>query len=382
LSRQVALGAILLTALALRIGWGLSRPTGQSAIDALPDQREYLSLGRNLLAGRGLQFTDPRFGQEVWAYRTPGYPLLIVACGGHVRLIRAAQALLDSSTVLAVFLLARRWLTPDLSLLAATLVAVDPLLVYFSSLILSETLFTAMLAWGLVLLLRGRRAAWAGAAVLALAVLVRPSAILLPAVLGLAANRKIAGAALAMTFLALLPWAARNHQRLGAWIWTTTNSGITLYDGFNPAATGASDQSFVRQMPQLAHMSEVDRSEYLKSLADDFIRAHPAACVKLAILKAGRMWSPLPLSPQFSRPLFIAIALAHGLPLLALALVALLMPRLPWPATALLLAPAIYFTVIHAASVASLRYRIPVEPLAAVLAASACQPARRMGTAE
>jgi 4-amino-4-deoxy-L-arabinose transferase-like glycosyltransferase len=372
-SRRVALGAVLLTALALRAGWGLRQPSDPAGLSALPDQQEYLSLGRNLLAGAGLQFTDARFGQSVWAYRTPGYPLLVAACDADVRTIRLVQAILDSSTVLAVFLLARKWLTVELSLLAAAFVALDPLLIFFSGTILSETLFTAMLVWGIVLLFQGRATAWAGGAILALAVLVRPSAILLPAILGLAANRKIAAAALGMTVLILLPWAMRNHERLGVWVWTTTNSGITRYDGFHPGATGASDQSFVRVMPQLKHMGEVERSQYLNRLADQFIRDNPAECAKLAILKIARLWSPVPLSMQFSRPLYIMVCLAHSLPLLGLAIVAVPLPRLPRKAKLLLLAPALYFTVIHAASVASLRYRVPADPLLAVLAASVCK---------
>jgi len=101
---------LLAVALALRLGWALSRPVNEATIRALPDQREYLELGRNLLAGRGLVMHDERLDTDVHAFRTPGYPLWIAACGGSVRAVRAVQALLDTSTVLAVFILARRWL--------------------------------------------------------------------------------------------------------------------------------------------------------------------------------------------------------------------------------------------------------------------------------
>src|SRR5438045_5856980 len=96
---RTALVALLVAALALRLGWALSRPNDDAFIRALPDQREYLELGRNLLAGRGLVFHDERLDADVFAFRTPGYPLLIAACGGNVRIVRAAQAFLDTSTV-------------------------------------------------------------------------------------------------------------------------------------------------------------------------------------------------------------------------------------------------------------------------------------------
>ena len=102
--------------------------------------------------------------------------------------VRVVQAFLDTSTVLATYLLARRWLSERKSILAALLVAIHPYLIYFTALVLSETLYTAMLAWGMALMAREKRSRWwAGAIVLALSVLVRPSAILLPVVLAIGA---------------------------------------------------------------------------------------------------------------------------------------------------------------------------------------------------
>ena len=356
-----ALGAVLLLVLAVRVVAGVRQPGGEAGIDALPDQREYLELGRNLLAGRGLQFTDARFNDRVWAYRTPGYPLWVAACGGRVGVVRAAQAALDTSTVLAAYLLARWWLPRRPSVLAAGIVAVNPFLIYFSGLVLSETLFTALLAWGLVLLVHsggpwpaGGRAtgAWLGGGLLlAVAALVRPSAALLPvaaATAGAFANRgllpnfnqpgeyhwrwplPIGATFLGLTALVLLPWGVRNQLRLHAWVFTSTNAGITRYDGFNPDATGASDQSFVANLPALRQMGEVGRSRYLDRLADDYIREHPAAVAKLTIFKIARTWSPVPLSRQYgSRKLYVAAGLLYSLPLLVLTAAGLASGRCP-----------------------------------------------------
>jgi hypothetical protein len=45
---------LLVGALLMRAGWGLSRPVDDRAINLLPDQREYLELGRNLLRSHEL----------------------------------------------------------------------------------------------------------------------------------------------------------------------------------------------------------------------------------------------------------------------------------------------------------------------------------------
>jgi 4-amino-4-deoxy-L-arabinose transferase-like glycosyltransferase len=387
---------LLFVALLVRLGWALSRPADAASFDQLPDQREYLETARNLLRGDGLKFVDPRFGTEVHAFRTPGYPAFLSLCGGNVRVARAAQALLDTSTVLAAFLLARRWLAEAPSLFAAVLVAFNPFLVYFTGLLLTETLFTAMLAWAMVLLawpgavesVKRARLMWLGGVMLlALSILVRPGAIGLPvglALCGALVNRHATGAyklgglwplpvgatALLATALVLLPWAYRNHLVVGQWIWTSTNAGFTAYDGFNPDADGSSDQRFVDEMPQLRAMDEVGRSDYLTSRARDYADAHPEHLTGLALAKVARMWSPKPLSDDFGRPIYIAVALLYGVPFFLLVVGGLFSPSLPGTAKVFLLAPALYLTLVHALSVGSLRYRVPAEVPMAVVAAA------------
>lgn len=373
---------ILAIALLLRAGWALTRP-GEAGLAALPDQVEYLTLGRNLLAGEGLNFTDPRFGTPVYAFRTPGYPAFVAACGGNLTLIRLAQAVLDTSVVLAVFLLARR-LAPSGAWAAAVLAAVCPFTVYFTGLVLTETLFTALLVWGTYLLTLGRRR-WVllGLALLAVSVLVRPGALALPLVLAtVAALARERRPGFPMPFVAgllvaacLLPWGWRNSRLLGEWVFTATNAGITAYDGFHPGADGSSNQgAFVPHLPELTEMTETQRNHYLQSLADAHRQADPARAWELAAKKVARTWSPVPLSEENRSPAVIAAGLAYCALAWGLALLGLLSSPakgstptrgLKW----LLIAPAVYLTVTAALSVGSLRYRVPAEPLLAVLAA-------------
>ena len=233
--------AILALALAVRLSWSLSRPTDEASLSSLPDQREYLELGRNLLHAHSLSFVDLRFNDTVYAFRTPGYPVFLAICGGNIRIARSAQAIVDTLTVLAAYLLARRWLPPPACAFAAILVALNPFLIYFTGLILSETLFTALLAWGMVLLICRQGRFWIlGGFLLAVAILVRPGAIGFPVVLGVLAalaNRDlprpyhwplpVATTMLLLTLLVLGPWAFRNYRLLGKWVWTSTNSGFT-----------------------------------------------------------------------------------------------------------------------------------------------------------
>jgi 4-amino-4-deoxy-L-arabinose transferase-like glycosyltransferase len=333
----------------------------------------------------------------VYAFRTPGYPLFVTMCRADVRVVRIVQALIDTSTVLAAYLLALRGLPPAASMLAALFVAFNPFLVYFSGLVLTETLFTAMLAWGMALLLRRSTIAWlVGGAILALSVLVRPGAIGLPVALGVCAalvNRKeepayhrrwplpVGTTMLLLTVATLLPWAMRNHRVVGAWVWTSTNGGITRYDGFNPDATGASDQSFVAAMPQLRRMSETQRDQYLAEQAQQYMRENPRRSIELAGAKTLRTWSPRPLSAGFSKPAYVAAAMAYSIPFDLLVILGLFQAqRLGKSLKLFLVSPAVYLTVAAAASVGSLRYRIPAEVPMSVLAAAGAGAVAKMVT--
>ncbi len=291
------------------------------------------------------------------------------------------------------YLLARRWLSKGTSLLAAAAVALNPFMVYFSALVLSETLYTAMLMWGCVLLVWSPNFLWGGI-VLALSVLVRPSAVALPVILGVVSvfvnytpgliegkrqwlRLPVGTSMVLLVVLVLLPWAIRNKMQLGRWVWLSTNGGVTRYDGFNPDASGASDQRFLSspQMRFLRHMGEVERDEYLSQQANDWIREtwrhEPMRLLKLTGAKIGRTWSPVPLSAEYgAKRLYKLVAAAYSIPLLTLSVVGLWAARLPRSARLFLLSPVLYFTMIHAVSVGSLRYRVPIEPLLAVLAAA------------
>jgi 4-amino-4-deoxy-L-arabinose transferase-like glycosyltransferase len=391
--RRWPLVALLLIALALRATWAWMQPTDPEALRALPDQQEYFQLGQNLLDTGRLSFADARFHQEVYAFRMPLYPLLVAACHANLRAVRLVQAGLDASCVLAAYLIARRWLGHRRSLFAAAIVAFNPFLIYFAGLILSETLFTAILAWGMALLIAWRPSArgyswrrWSGRILLVLSIFVRPSALALPLVLGIGEvflNRRegevahsrwslpVGATMVLLTLIVLTPWAARNKAVVGEWIWTTTNSGFTAYDGLNPDATGASDQTFIEAMPQLRKMTEVQRSQYLSQQAKEFAIANPKRVLQLAVIKIGRFWSPIPLSSEYRQMRYVLVGALYSIPLDLLVVVGLLYGTLPRAAKAMLLLPAIYFTIAHALTIGSLRYRIPVEVPMAIVAASA-----------
>jgi hypothetical protein len=386
-SRHILL-CILLVALLLRIALVFAQPVTAKSVDRLPDQREYLSLAQNLLKSHALFFVDPRFNQPVFAYRLPGYPLLIAGCGASVLTIRLVQCAIDTSTVLAVFLITRRLTTSaNTALVAAALVACNPFSIYFTNLLLSETLFCALLTWGICLLLHPVRGSFIlGTVLLMVDSYVKSTGLLMfPAVVfacllnfnnpgsyRLSKLRRVcllSASACAVLFLAMVPWAWRNHKVLGARIWTTTNSGFTLYDGFNPSATGASNQRFITRLPGLMSMNEVQRSDFLAHEARSWAVAHWMRIPALSTVKVLRGWSPVPLSEDYGKPVYRLISAVYAVPFDLVCLAGLFSPRLNRRAKLLVVMPALVVTLGQVISVGSLRYRMPGEAPLAVLAA-------------
>jgi hypothetical protein len=100
------------------------------------------------------------------------------------------------------------------------------------------------------------------------------------------------------------------------------------------------------------------------------MNSHPKETLILTLKKIARTWSPVPLSAEFGRPVYRWISAIYSVPFDVLVLIGMFSSALRPSAKALLLIPAVYFTMVHAMSVGSLRYRVPVEPMLAVIAAA------------
>src|SRR5439155_11205085 len=118
----------------------------------------------------------------------------------------------------------------------------------------------------------------AGGVAAGLATLMRPSWVLFvpfAGAIGLAAceNRRkqavIVSAILGGLCLTMLPWWIRNYTIAGRLVPTTLQVGASLYDGLNPAATGASDMQFVAQFVAEQRATDVELGANAKGLFED-----------------------------------------------------------------------------------------------------------------
>ena len=355
-----------------------------------PDEQQYWEMASSLRGGDGLV---DELGFR--ATRMPLYPgLLAMFAGGAkgVIAVRALQWLIGGAGACLFAMLAHRRFGPATGWIAGLLVACDPFLVFFSSLLLTETLFiTALGACWLVhdrLLTApegdGGMRGWAAAGAAA-ALMIHSRESSLGLVVGLwllvviahrfrAATVKGVGLAGVIVVGSLLPWAYRNHQVTGDWCWLTHRSGISLYDGVGPGADGSSDLGEKKAMEAVAGLDEVAWNRYFMDESLRIIREDPGRVARLAVTKLGRMWNPLPNVAEYQSAAVRFISAAWTIPTFTAALIGVMLLLRKgggegWRVALFLLWPALYLSLLHSVFVGSVRYRLGAIPLIEILAA-------------
>lgn len=263
--RWPELWAILLFAVAVRsLAIALSWPSLSEDTDA------YARLAQNLSRTGTFGFESLAGEVSPTAFRPPLYPWMLswlVQEDGQLSLIAVAvlHVVLGTATIALTYSIARQLFMRG-AWLAAVAVAVDPLLIRASQLVMTETLaaFLAMLVWQLWLVvwrpsepssiqncsIRQKRNRWQWISLISLglswgiSILARPTAA--PWYVLCALSLMFVGCrcwkrrlndnliiALGVV-VCVVPWSLRNLQTLGTPIWATSHGGYTLLLANNP----------------------------------------------------------------------------------------------------------------------------------------------------
>jgi hypothetical protein len=397
---SVTLWAVVLLGVLLRAAAMLH---GDGAFD---DPDNYLPLARSVAAGDGLSLNG-----RPTAYRPPLYPLLLapssLVLGERVSWgVALFHIALGAGTIWLTAAAAKiSGLSSARSLLAAFVTACDPVLVWQSRSVMTETPTAFLLAGTLAVLgSRGWRGPVVGGVGLGLSALCRPS-MLAGAALTVAAalvvqpgdrrTRVIRASLLGTTILLVLfPWLVRNLLVFGEPIWTTTHGGYTLALANNPVYyddvlhgppgrvwTGHDQWLWWDSVNrQTAGMTEAQADRYMRQMAWQIIRERPADFARATLARLVHFWNVAPAAAVYSDgvrwatmawtvPLWFAVGL--GLPRRDL---------WQWPRIAAPMA-AIGLALVHSLFWTDLRMRAPIVPAIALVAAGAGLPRTTRETA-
>lgn len=381
---------LFLLALASRAGWGTFRELRADVRPVLefPDERQYWSMAKSFRAGEGLRDELGFLATRMPLF--PAYLSLFASADTGVLLARISMWIMGAVGACLAACTAATLFDRRVGCVAGAMVAVDPFFVFFSSLLLTETIYISAvlgLWWSLSLEADSTRQGGLTWVVLgglsSVCVYLRESSLgLIVLALAWAALRQGVSRRSAIRFAismgvvaaSLAPWALRNRMTIGEWCWLTTRGGISLYDGVRPGATGASDLGDIKQTPAVVGLNESQWNRYFIRASIRAIQDDPWRVLKLAGVKIVRLWSPLPHADHYQSDRFRWISAGWVIPLYLLAAVgAALLPlsqgRRGWYKLGLLVLPIGYFTMVHAVFVGSVRYRLGAMPMVVMLAA-------------
>jgi hypothetical protein len=363
------------------------------------DPDNYLPLAKTLAAGEGFQVKG-----RPTAYRPPLYPLLLAPLtllGNEPPslLIAVLHLGLGAGTVWLTALAAKgSGLSAVRAFLAAFFVACDPVLVWQSRAVMTETPAAFLVALALATLcLPGWKGTVLGGASLGLAALCRPS--LLPGAALIAAAAFIVNSGeprervrrgcfitLAIVFVTS-PWTIRNLLVFDEPVWMTTHGGYTLALANNPVYyreivngppgkvwTGHDQLLWWRSVyAETRGMSEPQADRFLRQKVWDLAKDQPLDFRRATLMRLGHFWSMIPTASVYSTGARLAVTL-WTIPFWFLLALGLLERELwHWPRIA---APLSIFglTIVHLFFWTDLRMRAPIVPAIALVAAGANLP--------
>lgn len=383
----------VLVAFALRLAAGLALrppPTWDGAL--------YHRAAQGLVRGLGYSCfmfgprADPTFATAYYPVGLPAYLAGFYALLGDGDLARAVAGAVAGAAGAALAAVIARPMLRDRAHLAAWGVALSPGAALYAAAPMTETLWGALLAAAVALLLRAeapsrRRTLWVGAALTA-AAFVRPQALVLVPVLPWMAGgawrvrlARTLGVALTVAVL-VTPWTLRNCASLDGCALISTNGAGNLAIGAVPRADG-------RYLALTADdgcrdvRGEIARERCWRRVTRASIARAPRRWIGLATAKVWHTWGyeafpagylraarPDLLSARGEDRLRGALTAAWGA-LLALALVSLLPTHARPPlgrAGRMSLAVIALVTLTHALFFGGDRYHLALIPLVAPLA--------------
>lgn len=387
----VAVGAAVVLGVALRVvfvaAWAQPLPDPGDAV-------AYHLLADGLADGDGyVRPYDRRDGVEIaTAEYGPAWPaVLAVADAAGVDTTwgqRFFGAVMGGAAIAMTALAGRSVAGARAGVVAASIVAVHPLVVGHDTTLLTEGL--VVLAGATVLLVAPRHALVAGA-VVGVAGLVRADALLLFGVVVVASWgrwRQVAWAALAVAAV-VLPWTVRNAVRLDAFVPVSTNAGSAV-GGANCGTTYAGSlrgywafrrgcfDGYDRRSLVASGEASVAADEVADGVG--YARSHTGALPRVVVARVARLWGVWDVDQQVylaalegKSPRWERAGTVFGWALAALALVGLVVTAQGSGrrAMSLLAAPLVAVTLTGALVYGNPRFRAAAEPAIAVLAAVA-----------
>ncbi|MCM8778016.1 MAG: glycosyltransferase family 39 protein [Candidatus Omnitrophica bacterium] len=338
------------------------------------DEFEYYRIVQNFLTGRGFFVSEGLKG-----FRPPLYPFVLSVLfflRFNLTGIRIFQCFISSITVCFTYLTAKKLFSERIAIWSGIVASIYPFFVFYNGFLLTETFFIFLVVLSIYPLInfsdRPSSSVKSGIS-LGLAGLCRPTMQLyLPvSLLHIACEREKWRIKIKKMFfislffaLTLTPWIIRNYIVFSKFIPGTTMGGRVFWEGNNPYSDGGPCRYFPEEIEKLPE-TERDKAYYKKTL--DVIKENPSRFLWLLQNKFKRFWNVVPNASEFTKPLYRVVSvISFGvmMPFFVLGFFITIKDRKIQFIHSLI----ILFTIFHIIFLASIRYRVPLEPFYIIFA--------------
>lgn len=397
-TKQRDLTLIIAGALAIRLAYVLAQDRWAlfaGGNTPSPDGRLYLELADNIAHGLGFVTLGPigwkesgyPFAIGATAWVMPGYPAFLAAIerlfGSSQLSIQMVQGLIGALTCLVIARIAGLLGGSRAALISGVTAAVYYELVFATTTIATETLFTFLIAIGLWAMADATSSARSsterfvlGGVLMGIATLVRPEAagfaccialawVAIPGVLPQAARTRQAAAMIVASIAIVLPWSVRNAIATGRFT-LSTESSYVMWLGNNPAYDriaadfarfgGYSAAAEFPAMPSLHAYTESEATAAYRGAALAHIAEHPWSWLARAPHKIWNMWRPVEAGTSLRHRMVAYVVYP------ALIFGAAIGVVIAWRCSAAM--PLLVFLAasfaLHAAVIGETRYRLPL----------------------
>ena len=360
------------------------------------DSAAYDRIATSLIEGKGYALNG-----IPTAYEPPTYPIflagLFLLFGRNFLFVSLMQAFLGAATVLLIYGLGSLLFSRKVGVLAGLLMAVYPHHIFWTGYILTETLYVFLLVLALYLFVRFSRTVQllpliGACAALIAAILTRPVFVAaLPLLVAWLAYvysvRRIhlskvlmqVALVLVLFIVVFLPWGYRNYRQFDAWMFTSSKSVDMLAVLTSPSFKGGTggyitngiDFAFPPEL-DVANLSERDHWQRYGELARQQFRTDPMRVFRHIPQSLWNMWRPNYAGASLRNQLFLVplylVVLIGGIWGIVDIVRSLHLRRMP--GVLLLLGALLYSVLIHALLGGMIRFRLPIEPLLIIFAAS------------
>jgi hypothetical protein len=354
------------------------------------DPQEYLRIGNELASGEpySSEFKERNL------YFSPGYPHVLAAMiklvGNKIVYIRILHILLFPAFIYFLYRLGKDWKNEFTGLILALSALFYPFYIYVPLTLYPEAILLYLLPPITWLMLRnGQAPKWLSltlaSALIALAVMIRPTAIFIIPVFVLYVVFKsgfsfskllpIAFIICLIPTIAVSGWMLRNYQVHGKPVFSSA-SGFNLLMSYNENASIKVKLDYPLPKRIQNRLDNASSSAEAQSIAHeealDFIKNNPLSALKLAFFKQLDLWNPLPRTTTkegFAKPQFKVISAVPYLAFLSLGIIGFIKYRKD-PFVIALLCLTILNCLLNGLIAVSVRYRLITDFAFILLAAT------------